>query len=56
MKSISLGDIVTSKLWASVERVGSSAWTLPSLGKTYNGTIAGVVWQLGRFVLIAHVR
>ena len=53
---MSIGDIVTSKLWVSVERVGSTALTLPSFGKTYNGTVAGVVWQLGRFVLIAHIR
>ena len=53
---MSIGDIVTSKLWVSVSLTGCPAWTLPSFGKTYNGTVAGVVWQLGRFVLIAHIR
>ncbi len=55
-RSYSMGDIVTSKLWISVEHVGFPAWTLPSFGKTYNGTIAGVVWQFGRLVLIGHIR
>ena len=53
---ISFGDIVTSKLWLCLEKVGFSTWALPSFGPTYNSTVAGVVWQLGRFVLIGHIR
>ena len=56
MKTIlSLGHIANSRAYLSVERrPGQGFWLSP--GKTYNGTIAGLVARVGPHVLIAHIR
>ena len=51
----SLGNICNSKLWISLELRPHCGWMF-SLGKTYNGTRAGIVASFGRGVLIAHIR
>ena len=53
--SYSIGDIVTSKLWLSLElrpRCGFGFY----LGKTYGGTKYGTVISFGYGVFIAHIR
>jgi len=54
----SLGHIGNSRAYLSVERqpitYGHNYWV--SFGKTYNGTIAGVVARIGAYVLMAHIR
>ena len=55
---LSLGHIANSKVYLSVERqpfdYGHRFWINP--GKTYNGTVAGVVARIGPYILMAHIR
>ena len=55
---LSLGHIANSRAYLSVERqpydYGHKFWV--SFGKTYNGTIAGIVARIGAYVLLAHIR
>ena len=58
MKTISIGHIADTRFWLSIESqpitYGHPYWV--KLGKTYNGTIRGLVARVGRFVIIAHQR
>ena len=58
MKTWSIGHIADSKVFLSVEEqpitYGHNFWIRP--GRTYNGTIAGLVARLGRYVILAHIR
>ncbi len=60
---LSLGHIADSRAYLSVERqpsdntddiYGHKFWV--RFGKTYNGTIAGVVARIGAYYLLAHIR
>jgi len=55
MKHYSIGDIVTSKFWASLELRPDCGFGL-HIGKTYNRTKTGIVLSFGFGVFIAHVR
>jgi hypothetical protein len=52
---LSIGDIVRSKAWLSLELRPGCGWALHT-GKTYEGTLTGVVISFGWGVLIGHIR
>ena len=54
-KSISFGDIISSKLWLSIGLHRTHGYHI-SFGPTYYGTIAGIVICFGPVSLIAHIR
>ena len=56
MMSVSVGDVCKSKVYLSLERKVSPQGLHLFWGKTYNGTRAGLVVTLGRFVFLGHVR
>ena len=58
-RTLSLGDICDSKYYLSFEYKPWCSWRdwhKPWINPTYNGTIAGIVWQLGRIIVLGHVR
>ena len=58
MNAKSVGHIADSRVFVSIEdqpiTYGHNYWV--RFGKTYNGTVAGVVARFGRYVLLSHIR
>ena len=56
-RSLSIGDIITSWFWLSIERkrtpVSASFF---SIGPTYNSTLTGLAIGFHRLVILAHIR
>jgi len=56
-RTLSIGDIVTSRFWFSVEhRAYPVRVSFFHIGPTYNGTRTGLAIGRGNLVILAHIR
>jgi hypothetical protein len=55
MKFYQIGKIDKSRFWASIE-IRRYSFRALKLGKTYQGTVAGILIVCKRFSFMAHIR